>query len=171
VLGLLWAVLAVSVMVGRMPAWWVPLPAALGWLGVVLTATDLAQRRLPNAITMPAYPVAGAIVALACGAGGGAELGVRAVVAGVVLLVVYAAVHLAAPGQLGAGDVKLAGVVGVALGAAGWPAVLLGQVIAAAVTALLAVREPRERGAPHGPGMLAGALLPAMFPGAIVHVG
>ena len=55
-----------------------------------------------------------------------------------------------------------------ALGAVSWPALLLGQVIAAVITVLLAVIERHERGAPHGPGMLAGALLVVMFPGAIM---
>jgi leader peptidase (prepilin peptidase) / N-methyltransferase len=168
VLGLVWAVVAVRAMAGGLPAWWLPVPAALSWLAVVLTATDLAHRRLPNVITGPAYPAAGGLLAITCAAGAGFGLGGRAIAAGAVLFAVYAVVHLAAPSQLGAGDVKLAGVVGVALGAVSWPALLLGQVIAAVITVLLAVIERHERGAPHGPGMLAGALLVVMFPGAIM---
>jgi leader peptidase (prepilin peptidase) / N-methyltransferase len=167
VLGMLWAVMAGRAMAGGLPAWWLPVPAALSWLAVVLTATDLAHRRLPNAITGPAYPVAIGLLVVTCAAGAGFDLGVRAIAAGAALFAVYAVVHLATPGQLGAGDVKLAGVVGAALGAVSWPALLLGQVIAAVVTVLLAVIG-RERGAPHGPGMLVGALLLVMFPGAIV---
>ncbi|HET8640835.1 MAG TPA: prepilin peptidase [Pseudonocardiaceae bacterium] len=171
VVGLVWAVVAARAVAGGMPGWWVPAPAALGWLAVVLTATDVAQRRLPNVITMPAYPVAGALLVVVCGAGGGVGLGVRAAVAGALLLAVYATVHLVAPGQLGAGDVKLAGVVGLALGAMGWPAVLVGQVIAAVVTVGFAVGTAGRRGSPHGPGMLAGALLLAVFPGTVAVVG
>jgi len=167
VLGLLWAVLAARAMAGGLPAWWLPVPVALSWLAVVLTATDLVHRRLPNVITGPAYPAAIGLLAVTCAAGAGFGLGARAITAGAALFAVYAVVHLAAPGQLGAGDVKLAGVVGVALGAVSWPALLLGEVIAAMVTMLLAVIERHERGAPHGPGMLAGALLFVMFPGAL----
>lgn len=170
VLGLLWAVLAVRAMAGGPPAWWLPVPAALSWLAFVLTATDLAHRRLPNVITGPAYPAAIGLLVVTCGTGAGFGLGARAIAAGAALFAVYAMVHLAAPSQLGAGDVKLAGVVGVALGAVSWPALLLGQVIAAVITVLLAMIERRERGAPHGPGMLIGALLVVMFPGAIMPV-
>jgi leader peptidase (prepilin peptidase)/N-methyltransferase len=171
VLGLLWAVMVVRALAGGLPVWWLPVPAALSWLAVVLTATDLAHRRLPNVITGPAYPAAIGLLAVVCAVGAGFDLGTRAVAAGAVLFVVYAVVHFAAPSQLGAGDVKLAGVVGVALGAVSWPALLLGQVIAAVITALLTVIEGHGRGAPHGPGMLIGALLVVMFPGAISPAG
>jgi hypothetical protein len=51
------------------------------------------------------------------------------------------------------------------LGAVSWSALLLGPVIAAAVTAGLALAG-RDRSPPHGPGLLAAALLAAVFPAA-----
>ena len=81
----------------------------------------------------------------------------------VLLLAVHAVVHLTAPGQLGAGDVKLSGVVGAVLGAVSWPAVLLGPVVAAVLTVVLAVLG-RRGSAPHGPGLLLAALLVSLFP-------
>jgi leader peptidase (prepilin peptidase) / N-methyltransferase len=169
VMCLLWTVTAVR----GLPAWWLPVPALVSWLAVVLTATDLAHRRLPDAVTLTGYPLIAAAIWSACLGGGDRELGVRALVAAAVLVVVHAAVHLAAPGQLGAGDVKLAGVVGAVLGAVSWPAVLVGLVIAAAVTAMLATAMAGrgEHGVPHGPGMLAGALLLAAFHGPGVPSG
>lgn len=157
----LWALAATR----GLPAWWLPVPAVIAWLAVVLTATDLRYRRLPNAVTMPAYPVLAVLIAVAAFAGPGPGLATRAATAAVVLFVVHAAVHLAAPRHLGAGDVKLAGLVGAVLGAVSWSAVLLGPVVAAAVTTALALVS-RGRAAPHGPGLLAGALLVAVFPAA-----
>jgi leader peptidase (prepilin peptidase)/N-methyltransferase len=162
----LWALLAWR----PLPWWWLPVPAGLAWLAVVLTATDLRHRLLPDAVVLPAYPVAAALLAVAAIAGPGPGAAVRAAAAAGLLLVVHAAVHLAAPGQLGAGDVKLAGLVGGTLGAVSWPAVLLGPLVAAAVTAILALLAG-SRGAPHGPGLLAAALLVAMFPAAGTPAG
>jgi leader peptidase (prepilin peptidase)/N-methyltransferase len=157
----LWALVAAR----PLPAWWLPVPAALAWLAVVLTATDLRHRRLPNAVTVPAYPATAGLLTVAALAGPGPGLAARAVAAAAILLAVHAAVHLAAPGHLGAGDVKLAGVVGAVLGAVSWSALLVGPVVAALVTAVLAVTS-RDGAAPHGPGLLVAALLAAVFPAA-----
>ena len=146
-----------------LPAWWLPVAAGLAWLAVVLTATDLRHRLLPNVVVLPAYPAAAVLLGAAAAAGPGPSVAARAAGAGALLLGVHAAVHLAAPGHLGAGDVKLAGLVGAVLGAVSWPAVLLGPVLAAVVTAVLALAH-RRAAAPHGPGLLAAALLVALFP-------
>jgi leader peptidase (prepilin peptidase) / N-methyltransferase len=72
---------------------------------------------------------------------------------------------VASPGQLGGGDIKLAGLVGLALGWLGWPALLggaiLGFVLAAVASlALLAARRVTMRSAiSFGPFLLGGALL------------
>lgn len=160
-----WALLAWRVATGGLPLWWVPVPAALGWLAAVLTATDLRHRLLPNVVTLPAYPALAVLLAVAAVTGPGAGLAARAAGAGLVLLTVHAVVHLAVPTQLGAGDVKLAGLVGAVLGAVSWSAVLFGPVLAAVVTAALAVATRRGH-APHGPGLLFAALLAAVFPAA-----
>ena len=166
VLGALWAFAAAR----PLPVWWLPVPAALAWLAVVLTATDMRHRLLPNAVTLPAYPAVAVLIIVAAAAGPGPGLAVRAATAAALFLAVHAAVHLALPGQLGAGDVKLAGVVGAVLGAVSWPAVLLGPVIAAVLTTALALAGRRGAGphmhgsAPHGPGLLAAVLLVALFP-------
>ncbi|UGT43047.1 A24 family peptidase [Nocardia yamanashiensis] len=77
-----------------------PSVAAIVWC-VVLIRADLCERRLPNALTIP-----GAVVVLAYATGSG-RLGV-ALVGALLLALPYLVVHLAAPGALGAGDVKLA---------------------------------------------------------------
>lgn len=157
----IWALLAAR----DLPPWWLPVPAAVGWLAVVLIATDVRHRRLPDAVTVPAYPATAALLAAASLAGPGPGLAARAAAAAVLLFAVHAAVHLAKPSHLGAGDVKLAGLVGAVLGAVSWSALLAGPVLAAVVTTALALAS-RGRTAPHGPGLLAAALLAAVFPAA-----
>ena len=50
---------------GDLPAWWASVPLVLGWLGVPLAAVDLTYRRLPDAMTLPAYPILGCCLTIA----------------------------------------------------------------------------------------------------------
>ncbi len=165
-LSLLWTVIALRVARGQLPAWWLPIPLAITWFAVVLTAVDLAHRRLPDALTLPAYPTIAAATVASASLGGGWPLAARAAAGAVLFLLVHAAVHLAGPRSLGAGDVKLSGSVGAVLAAAGWPAMLPAAAVAALVTLLLGfLARPRWRtGIPHGPGLLAATCLFATFP-------
>ena len=75
------------------------------------------------------------------------------------------------PGQLGAGDVKLAGIAGLALGWLGWPALIAGAVLGFALSAvvslvLLALRRVTLHSAIcFGPFLLGGALLAVLLSG------
>lgn len=164
---LLWAVLGWRVSTGGVPAWWLPVPLALTWFAVLLTATDLRHRRLPDALTLSAYPVIGAATVVAATAGGGSHLAASALTGAVAFCTLHAMIHMASPGALGAGDVKLSGSVGAVLGAVGWPAMVLGTGLAAALTLTLRVAAPHRwrDGVPHGPGLLAATCLIALFPG------
>jgi leader peptidase (prepilin peptidase)/N-methyltransferase len=144
------------------------LPAfcVLGVVGVPLAAIDLACRRLPDALTLPAYPVALALLAAAAPAvpdGGAHLLGALAGLAAAWL--VFAAQALIYPAGIGWGDVKLAGLTGAYLGWIGLHALVAGLIAAyllAAVTglALLAARRlTRKSALAFGPFLLAGALL------------
>jgi leader peptidase (prepilin peptidase)/N-methyltransferase len=156
---------------GRLATAWLPLLLGLGWLAVAASAVDLLHRRLPDVLTLPALPAA---LALTVPLGGMAVW--RAALGAVTLGGGYLAVRLVAPPALGAGDVKLAAPVGAVLGAASWPAVLLGALGAALLTvgAVLAVAGARSAAwalarrsgppghvparwrvvVPHGPAML-----------------
>jgi leader peptidase (prepilin peptidase) / N-methyltransferase len=162
--GALSAVLGWRAMVGLLPWWWLPVPLLLGWIAVPLAAADLTRRRLPDALTLPAYPVLGLAVAVAAARGPDPGLGVRAL-AGIVLFGgIHAMVRILAPAALGAGDVKLAGSLGAVLGALGWPALAIAATLAAACTMVVAVVR-RAAVAPHGPGLLLATWLVAAFPG------
>jgi leader peptidase (prepilin peptidase) / N-methyltransferase len=164
---LLWAVVGWRVGAGAVPGWWVPVPLALTWFAALLTATDLRHRRLPDALTLPAYPVVGAATVVAASTGGGWTVTTSALTGALAYCVLHAMVHLATPGSLGAGDVKLSGSVGAVLGAVGWPAMVLATALAASMTLVLRAVSPRRwrDGVPYGPGMLAATCLVALFPG------
>lgn len=61
----LWALAGWRTAEGHLPWWWLPIPLLVAWLAVTLTVVDLRHRRLPNALTLPAYPAIAATVALA----------------------------------------------------------------------------------------------------------
>jgi leader peptidase (prepilin peptidase)/N-methyltransferase len=128
-------------------------------IAVALTLIDLDVRRLPNVIVLPAYPVLAILLAVA--AEGDAL--VRAGVGALLLFGFFLAVAVAAPGAMGLGDVKLAGVVGGMSAYLSWGAFLtaafggfaLGAVAGAALVA--ARRAGRRTAVPFGPFMLLGA--------------
>jgi leader peptidase (prepilin peptidase)/N-methyltransferase len=148
------------------------LPAFLyfGGLGIALTFIDLDVRRLPNRLTLPAYPVSGVLLALAALAGGDWSDLVRAVAGGALLYAFYFLIVFVKPGGMGFGDVKLAGILGGYLGWLGWGSLavgafagfLLGGVLSVAL--LATGRVSRKSKIPFGPFMIAGALL-AIFIG------
>lgn len=158
----LWAVVALRVGAGVLDVQWAVVPLLLGWWAVLLAVCDVRAFRLPDALTLPAYPVAGLVLtALAWWCRrpallGGAVLGV-ALFGGC-----YALVRVVAPSALGAGDVKLAGGLGAVVGAVSVPAVPL-CVFAAALLTLVATGFARGRAVPHGPIMLAPAWLVTML--------
>ncbi len=159
-----WTALAAGWVAGAVPGRWAPVLLALVWFGAAAGAVDLAVRRLPDALTLPALPVVLVLLAPL----GPAALG-RGAACAVLAVLAHAAVRRAVPAALGGGDVKLAAPLGAVLGAVAWTAPVLAAVLAAAVTALAGLVLRRRAGLPHGASMLlatalvatAGAVLPA----------
>jgi leader peptidase (prepilin peptidase)/N-methyltransferase len=137
----------------------------LGALGIALAAIDLQVQRLPDSLTLPAYPALLALLGVAALLGHEAWPLARAVLGCVALGGAYLLLALIRPGGIGGGDIKLAGLAGLALGWLGWRAVLggaaLGFVLAAvAGLALLAARRITLRShISFGPFLIAGVLL------------
>lgn len=160
------AVGAATAVVLALIAWrvgWTPQLAAflyLGAVGVPLAIIDVALKRLPDPLTLPSYAVGAALLGLAMNG----DRFVHALIGMAAGLVVYGVQWIIAPGQLGLGDVKLAGVLGLYLGWLGLTAwftgilagFLLGGVYALAL--LVSGRAGRKSTIPFGPFMLAGAL-------------
>jgi leader peptidase (prepilin peptidase) / N-methyltransferase len=118
-----------------------------------LTVVDIRQRRLPNALTLPA---AGLILAAAATQGRGPA----ALWGALGLAAPYLVIHLITPRGLGAGDVKLAVALGALTGAFGSDVWLLGALGAPMLTALIGV-PARVRTLPHGPSMCVASLAAA----------
>jgi len=140
----------------------------LGALGVALAAIDLSVQRLPDRLVLPAYPVMIVLLTIAALVGHTEGALGRALLGGLVLGGTYLVLALVRPGGIGGGDVKLAGLAGLALGWLGWPTLLagaaLGFMLSGVVSmALVAARRlTMQSMISFGPFMLAGALLAAL---------
>lgn len=147
------------------PGFWLVLVAFLylASISIALTLIDLDTHRLPNAIVLPAYIVLGVLFAAACVFGAPWEALLRAAIGGAVLYAFYFVLRLARPGGMGGGDVKLAGVLGMALGWIGWGALVVGAFAAFVLGGLFGIalmlmrRAGRKTAIPFGPWMIAGA--------------
>ena len=132
------------------------------FLGVMLAAAliDARHRIIPNRLVYPSLLAFGAAVA-ALGVAGEARpatAGLGLVACGGGLL----AVHLVSPGGMGMGDVKLAALIGLVLGALGWTyvavAVMVGVLAGGlAAVAMLAAGRRRKDTLPFGPFLALGA--------------
>ncbi|WP_246195597.1 prepilin peptidase [Halopolyspora algeriensis] len=163
---LLWTTAAAGNLAGAFPLWWMPVPLLLGWLAMMLTVCDLFAGRLPDALTLTAYPVAAGVLALAACAGRDPEMALRALSGAILFAGSYACVRLLSPTAMGAGDVKLAGSLGAAVGAVS-PVAVMVTMVAAAVLTLAAACVARATTVPHGPAMLLPAWLATTFPAAM----
>lgn len=157
---------------------WAALAETLAWLwlaaaSIALTIIDVEVKRLPNPIVYTSIGVVAAFLTLAAAlTGDWASLG-RAGLAALALGGFYLLVAVVVPGGMGLGDVKLAVLLGLALGWIGWPELAVGALAAFVLgavfgLALLAV-ERRGRGVriPFGPWMLAGAWVGAVVGGPV----
>ncbi|RHA40539.1 prepilin peptidase [Cellulomonas rhizosphaerae] len=147
-------------------SWVLPALLYLAAIGVALTLIDVDTHRLPNAIVLPSYPVALALLVLASwNPGGASDWGalVRALIGCAALYAIYFVTVLVYPAGMGFGDVKLAGVLGLYLGWFGWGALVLGWFAAFLLGGLYSIgllllrRAGRRSGIPFGPWMLLGA--------------
>lgn len=124
---------------------------------VPLTLIDLEHRLLPNVLTGPAAVLA-IVLGFALDAGGEPERLIAGVAAATFLLVAA----LAKPGGMGMGDVKLAGVLGLFLGAPVAVAMLVafvsGSLVGAVIMARKGVAAGRKTKVPFGPFLALGGV-------------
>jgi leader peptidase (prepilin peptidase)/N-methyltransferase len=137
----------------------------LAALAPALSVIDLRWRRLPDSLTLPAYPAAALLLAVgALAIPGGPRHFLSALAGMAAAWLFFALLALIHPGGLGWGDVKLSGVLGLYLGWFGAAAVaagLLGAFVLAALAGLgliAAGRATRRSQIPFGPFMLASAI-------------
>jgi leader peptidase (prepilin peptidase)/N-methyltransferase len=139
--------------------------AFLGAVGVALAAVDVAVQRLPDWLTLPLYPGLFALFTVAAVIEGRPESLLRALLGGLALGGSYLVLGILSRGQLGAGDVKLAGAVGIALGWLSWPTLLAGAALGfvlmgvASFGLLISRRVTLRHSLSFGPFLLGGALI------------
>ena len=155
--------LAALVALAYAGSWLLPSQLWLLGLAVVLTVTDLQHKRLPNAILLPGAVVLAALLILGALAEDRPGDLRGSVVAAAALFALFLLAAVVSPNGMGMGDVKLAGVLGLALGLAGLSATLVAMLIAFALHAVVSVvllaarRAGRRTALPFGPPLLVGA--------------
>jgi len=162
------AVLAIGVVLTKHTPRDVVLGLALVAVLLPITLIDLDERIIPNKITLPAAVGAVVIGLLFAPARVPGRLIAGAAAGGFLLVFV-----LAHPRGMGMGDVKLAGVLGLYLGASVAVALLVGVIagviVGAVVMARVGVTEGRKTAVPFGPFLALGGVV-ALFVGPqIVH--
>ena len=138
-----------------------PAQLALGLLFVAMlaaiTLTDIERRIIPNSILL-AGAIAGFLLVAATDPSSLPERLTAGLAAGGLLL----AIGLAYPKGMGMGDVKLAAVIGLYLGRAVAPAMLIALAVGALVGVAMMLRdgaEARKRAVPFGPFLALGAVV------------
>jgi leader peptidase (prepilin peptidase)/N-methyltransferase len=151
------AVEVATAAVASLVAWRAGLPYVYFALaGTALALIDWRTTRLPDVITLPSYPIL-ALTLLPTG-----ELP-RALLGALALAAAYAVLWFVRPEAMGLGDVKLAGLIGMAAAAMSWQAWVVaavgGQLLGAlyAIVLLVTRRATRDTQFPFGPFMLLGA--------------
>jgi leader peptidase (prepilin peptidase)/N-methyltransferase len=147
------------------------LPAFLAFFAglVALSFIDLDHHRLPIKVVYPTlFATAAGLVVAAAATGEWANLA-RAAAGGVIAFLALYAVRIASPGGMAFGDVRLAGVIGTALGWLSLAHVGLGLFLAFLTSAVIGValivskRKSRKDKIPFGPFLAAGAVLATFF--------
>jgi leader peptidase (prepilin peptidase)/N-methyltransferase len=143
--------------------WWAGPPMALTAAAGAAAVIDLEVHRLPNPLlAMAGASIIAALTAAAAGTGEWARLWGALGGAGILFTVMLT---LSTAGPLGGGDIKLAGLIGAALGCISWSTVLAGITVGfvlAGAGALAVRRSARSSHVPLGPALVAGATLAAL---------
>ena len=158
-----------AVLAARFDVLWQLAPyLALAAVLIVLSIVDAATHRLPNVIVWPSFTV-GLVIVAASGLYAGFDPFAASLFGAVLFAVIIGAVHLIQPGGMGRGDVKLAALLGLAIG---WTQTGLLEAAVLVIYALIAcsilglvhasrvgaLGRPNQR-VPFGPALATGSLL------------
>ncbi|WP_026551476.1 A24 family peptidase [Arthrobacter sp. H20] len=139
-------------------------------VGAWLSVIDLRSHLLPNRIIFPAYPVAAVLLGLGALLAGEGERILSMGGGAAVLWLAYFVLRVIYPAGMGFGDVKLAALLGLYLGFAGWSHLLWGTFAAFALGScwglvlIVGRRGTLKSAIPFGPFMVAGAALVLALP-------
>ena len=140
----------------------IALGAVLAATLATITLTDLEHRRIPNVVLIVSAVIGVVLLAL-----GDRDALADHLIAAAVAFAALFLVALVYPRGMGMGDVKLAGVMGLYLGKAVAPALLIAFAVGALYGAVLIARngaEARKQAVPFGPFMALGGIV-ALFVG------
>ncbi|ROP37298.1 prepilin peptidase [Saccharothrix texasensis] len=138
--------------------------------GVPLGAVDGLERRLPSRLLLPTAAVVGSLLLASAMADSQPTRLLHALAGMTILALLYLGIALLTSGGLGAGDVKLGGLLGLALGWLGWSELIVGTMLGWLAAALgwfvlrASGRLTRDSTLPLGPFLLLGALLVVSLP-------
>jgi len=153
---------------GRFPT--VGLVLFAGLLMVALSAVDIVHHRLPDAITLPALPLAIVVVAATHALDPGSGSLLRAALCAAVLWALFAVAARISPAAMGRGDVKLIPTLGLLLGYVSTAAVVVGLAIAFLLGSMVAIgglalrRLKLTSAIPLGPYLLFGCWCALLLP-------
>jgi leader peptidase (prepilin peptidase)/N-methyltransferase len=179
--GLWWKLGAAGLVTGAAIGWRLGYdPISWSWVylaavGVVLGYIDSQTRLLPTRLIVPSYAIVAALTLVAYVADDFArEDLIRAGLGLIIMGGFYRVMYFVYPAGMGFGDVRLSGVLGIALGYIGWGALLAGMyagfLLGGVGGGLLAVfRITNRRRYPFGPFMLLGALVGLLWGNALGH--
>lgn len=137
-----------------------PAYLCLAAVGMALANIDLNVRRLPDVIVLPSYPVLAGLLLIDWHP----HALLRALEGGAALFAFFYLIAVLAKGAMGFGDVKLAGLLGGAMGYLSWGTLLTGAFLAFILGSLVGVvlmgagKAGRKTAIPFGPFMIVGAL-------------
>lgn len=168
--GLAWRAAAVAAIAGGLLGW------SLGWswpllvwlplvpIGVALAVVDWRTTLLPTRIVAPAYALVIAATLVVALAEGDRNVVTRAAIGWAVMGGAFFVLWFVYPRGMGYGDVRLSGVLGIALGPLGWPELLTGMYAGFLIggitgVVLAALRRIDRRRFAFGPFLLLGALV------------
>ncbi len=142
----------------------------LSVLGVALGYVDWRTRLLPVRLVAPSYGVVAVLLLAAFAVERDTGQLLRSAIAWVAVFAVFFLLWFIYPRGLGYGDVRLSGLIGMALGWLGWTAVVVGTyagfLLGAVIGGVLALlRVVDRKGYPFGPFMLFGVVLGVLAAG------
>lgn len=157
------------------PSWSLPPELAFSGGLIALGAVDLERFLLPRAILYPtSATVAGFLLLAAAAKGEWRRLGI-AVVCAVIAFGLFFAINFIRPAWMGFGDVRLAGLIGLALGWLGPWYLFIGFMVANLTGALVGIalmasgKAGRKTALPYGVFLAAGSLFAVLLAAPIIH--
>ena len=149
--------------------------AFFGLALVAVSAVDLERQIIPNRLVYPTLAALVVLLVMASAVDDRWHALATAAISGAVAFAAFFAIHLIVPRGMGFGDVRLAGVIGLATGWLGYGQVVVGFIAAFFLGALIGVvamavtDAGRKTRIPFGPFLAAGAVVTVLWGGPVAH--